>query len=150
MSCSTCGKTVYGKSKVQELFEQQKKEFEERLMQPEVREELARRAAEKARKEQEEQAFLQKKREAQLAAEALEAAQAQKEKERREELARKEEEVRISAQLLALKCAWKDCTNPHTDRSMYCSDACCHKNARWKYEQRRKAKRKMLKEGGGG
>jgi hypothetical protein len=53
-----------------------------------------------------------------------------------EERARREEEERAAA-ASATKCAWRDCINPRTVSSKYCSRTCSNRNAAWNLRQRK-------------
>ena len=40
-------------------------------------------------------------------------------------------------------CAWKDCSNPAREKSIYCSRNCSNKNARYRHKMRKQAEKEQ-------
>lgn len=154
-----CGKRVYGRAAIEGMVNVQKKEWKKASPERSA-------AAEAARLKREESARIAAKAEAarlhrikETRRQQAEAAEAK----RLETLAwmqRKREEAKAKARLEKAKqahtsspepepstpptpsaevCAWKDCDEPSTGSSKYCCLEHRRKNARWRYEARRKA-----------
>ena len=118
--CVTCGKRVYGKAIQTELTRQERSFRTDQ--QADLKEKQ--KAAQKARREARERAE----------EEARQAEQA--------EAIRQAEEAARRALKPDGTCAWQECTEPPSDRSIYCSRGCSNKNARWRHQQKQAAARK--------
>lgn len=140
MSCR-CGKQLFGE-KIDEEFDRQKILFASTI-DPKLEAQLERQRLEK----EELEADLRNR----VAANRLQTARAKKEAEA-EALRQREEETRqwlenvrarkkVVMQPDFLPCAWKDCSNPRRDASIYCSRSCNNKNARWRHRQRQRQKK---------